>query len=83
MAPQLERFRIDIKDNGVAEVVMNRPNKLNVLDHTFFEEVGKVFDFIEASPKVNVAVLWAEGKLFTAGLDLKSTGSLLSGGNKP
>lgn len=78
--PKFERFRIDIFENGVAEVVMNRGNKLNVMDNVFFEETGKVFEFIESSPKVNCALLWAEGKLFTAGLDLKVMGSTFSTG---
>jgi len=75
--PQLSRFRIDVKENGVAEIVMNRAKKLNVMDDVFFEEIGPVFDFIESSPDVNVALLWAEGRLFTAGLDLKSMGSVM------
>jgi len=82
-APALTRFRIDIKDNGVAEVVLNRPNKLNVMDDIFFTEVGVAFDFIEKSPQVNVAVLWAEGRLFTAGLDLKSMGGVMAPGKLP
>lgn len=72
------RIRID-KKGSIAEVVLNRPQKLNVMDHVFFDEIGRAFEEIDQDQDVYVAIVWAEGKIFTAGLDLKSSADLLSG----
>jgi len=66
------RLRVEKSPNGIAEVVLNRPNKLNIMDFQFFEEVGKAFNELDSDSNVKVIILWAEGKIFTAGLDLKS-----------
>jgi len=41
------------------------------MNMTFFNEIGQVFKKINDSPNARVAILQAEGKIFTAGLDLK------------
>ena len=78
MEPELSRFRIAIDDaTHVGELIMNRGQKLNVMDRTFFEELGQALDYLESNDRVNAVLLWAEGKLFTAGLDLKAMGTLM------
>ena len=72
-------IRID-RNEFIAEVVLNNPDRLNVMTPAFFEEIRRAFEEIDADPQVRVAILRAEGRLFTAGLDLKSAGGLLSGG---
>jgi enoyl-CoA hydratase/carnithine racemase len=72
-----QRVRVEIKENGVAEVILNRPQVLNVMDHVFFDEIGVVMNDLDKDDRVNAILLWAEGRLFTAGLDLKSAGSAL------
>jgi len=76
-----QRVRVEIKENGVAEVILNRPQVLNVMDHVFFDEIGVVMNDLDKDDRVNAILLWAEGRLFTAGLDLKSAGSALGGGS--
>ena len=44
---------------------------------TFFKEIGQVFRSISQKPNVRVAILHAEGKVFSAGLDLKEASSNL------
>lgn len=46
---------------------------------TFFAEIGQVFQQISADPEIRVVIVWAEGKLFSAGLDMKEAASLLTG----
>lgn len=41
------------------------------MNPAFFKEIGQVFRSINLMPEARVAILRAEGKLFTAGLDLK------------
>jgi len=80
MSKPYERLRVDLLENGVAEVVLNRPEQLNMMDGDFFDEIGRVFADLDKNPKVNVIFLWAEGKLFTAGLDLKAAAGFMGGG---
>src|SRR5690349_18632597 len=61
---------------GVAELIFCRPEKLNAMNSDFWVEVGKAMDEADEAKDVNVVVMWAEGRLFTAGLDLKETGML-------
>lgn len=72
-------IRLD-KVGHVAEVVLNNPEKLNAMAPIFFEEIGRVFKEIDADPEIRAVVLWAEGRLFTAGLDLKAAGQNVVGG---
>lgn len=66
---------------SVAEIVLNRPAALNAMNARFFEEIHTVFQEVEKDPNVNCAVLWAEGRMFTAGLDLKEAASLFTNDN--
>jgi enoyl-CoA hydratase len=54
----------------IAEVVLNRPDKLNAMPFELFYEVRDAFETIEADDAIRAAVVWAEGRMFTAGLDL-------------
>jgi enoyl-CoA hydratase len=60
----------------VAEIILNNPERLNAMGPNFFTEIRQAFETVDADPDIRVAILWAEGRLFTAGLDLKA--SLLS-----
>eukprot|EP01113_Clastostelium_recurvatum_P043740 TRINITY_DN7285_c0_g1_i2.p1 TRINITY_DN7285_c0_g1~~TRINITY_DN7285_c0_g1_i2.p1 ORF type:complete len:246 (+),score=50.14 TRINITY_DN7285_c0_g1_i2:156-893(+) len=46
---------------------------------SFFDEIFKIFDDLDVDSDVKVVIIWAEGKVFTAGLDLKEAAGLLSG----
>lgn len=63
----------------VAEVVLNNPERLNAMGANFFPEIRQAFEEIDADDNLRVAILWAEGRLFTAGLDLKD--SILNAAN--
>ena len=64
-------IRLD-RNGPVAEVVLNNPDRLNAMSPAFFNEINAVFDEIDNDDALHVAILWAEGRMFTAGLDLKS-----------
>jgi len=61
--------------------VLANPGGLNAMKRSFFFEIRRAFEEIAADRSVRVAVLWAEGRLFTAGLDLKEAMSGVLGGN--
>lgn len=74
-------IRID-RHGYVAEIVLNNPAKLNAMAPVFFDEIKAAFEELDADDAVRAIVVWAEGRLFTAGLDLKaSAGTLLAGGS--
>jgi enoyl-CoA hydratase len=71
MAGDYTTIRID-RRGAVAEVVLDRPDKLNAMPFELFYEIKEAFDELDADDDVRAIVLWAEGRMFTAGLDLKS-----------
>lgn len=76
-------LRLDRKGH-VAEVVLDNPGKMNAMAPGFFQEIRRAFEEIDADPDIHVAILWAEGKHFTAGLDLKAAaGNVTGSGSAP
>jgi enoyl-CoA hydratase len=74
-------LRVDkSQGGGVAEVVLARPKALNTMTAAFFDEIGRVFRALDRDPEVNAILVWAEGRMFTAGLDLKAAASSFSPG---
>ena len=55
---------------GVATVTMNRPDKLNAMNRTFFRELPLVMDELTAHRDVSAAVLTGAGRAFSAGGDI-------------
>lgn len=59
-------------DRGVADVRLNRPEKLNALDRAMFEGLVDAGRRLSADPSVRAVVLSGEGRAFCAGLDFAS-----------
>ncbi len=55
--------------NGVADVRMNRPDKMNALDGALFGALVETGEALKADPSVRAVVLSGEGRAFCAGLD--------------
>jgi enoyl-CoA hydratase/carnithine racemase len=69
--------RVDISIDGhVAEVMLNRPEKLNALDLETFDALDQAARTLEAESSVRAVVLYGAGENFCAGIDL----SVLQGG---
>jgi enoyl-CoA hydratase/carnithine racemase len=66
-----DRVTLDVQD-GVADVRLNRPEKLNALDPAMFLGLVEVGKRITQDPTIRVVVLSGEGRAFSAGLDFKS-----------
>ena len=58
------------KKGGVADVVLNRPKKLNAFDGTMHEELYAALDDAAVDDEVRCVVLRGEGRGFSAGADL-------------
>jgi enoyl-CoA hydratase/carnithine racemase len=57
---------------GVADVRLNRPDKMNALDPAMFGAIAEAGEAIKADPSVRAVVLSGEGRAFCAGLDFSS-----------
>ena len=66
-----ERVTITM-DIGIAEVRLNRPEKLNALDPAMFRAIADAGESLKDDPSVRVVVLSGEGRGFCAGLDFAS-----------
>ncbi len=54
----------------LAEIVLDRPDKLNAMAPVFFDEIRAAFEQVDRDEAIRAVILRAEGKHFTAGLDL-------------
>eukprot|EP00696_Hemimastix_kukwesjijk_P000036 gnl/Hemi2/10065_TR3490_c0_g1_i1.p1 gnl/Hemi2/10065_TR3490_c0_g1~~gnl/Hemi2/10065_TR3490_c0_g1_i1.p1 ORF type:complete len:280 (-),score=78.18 gnl/Hemi2/10065_TR3490_c0_g1_i1:78-917(-) len=71
-----KHLRIEKRDGThVSEVVLCRPDILNVMGTAFFWEIRRAFQEVDQDEDCRVAILRAEGRVFTAGLDLKNAAS--------
>ncbi len=66
------------RENEIVHIILNRPDKRNALNMPMMEQLDTAFDTIERMDGVRVVIIRAEGKGFSAGIDLTSfmTGEL-------
>jgi enoyl-CoA hydratase/carnithine racemase len=58
-------------DRGVGLVTLNRPDKLNAINHRMVDELLDVQSKVESDDSVKVLVLTGRGRSFCAGYDMK------------
>lgn len=63
-----DRVTIDIED-GIAEVTLNRPDKLNAFDTAMFAAVSAAGERLRAQPGLRAIILTGAGRGFCAGID--------------
>ena len=67
------QVELDI-EQGIATVVLSRPEVLNAITRAMLEELNVALDVISHDESVKVVVLTGAGKAFSAGVDLKALG---------
>ncbi len=72
------RVTIDFLEDGIADVRLNRADKMNALDPAMFSGIVAAIDQLKAHQGLRVVVLSGMGRAFCAGLDL---GSMAGGGS--
>lgn len=75
-----DRVTLALGDDGVAEVRLNRADKMNALDLAMFDALIETGEALRTMPGLRAVVLAGEGRAFCAGLDL---GSFAAGGTDP
>ena len=64
-----QRIRITMTD-GVADVRLSRPDKMNALDQAMFEALVETGSGLAKQPGLRAVVISGEGRAFCAGLDM-------------
>lgn len=67
-----ERVRVSVDAQGVAEVALARPDKMNALDPAMFAALVEAIARLRGDARVRAVVLHGEGRAFCAGLDKAS-----------
>jgi enoyl-CoA hydratase/carnithine racemase len=65
--------------DGVADVQLNRPEKLNALDMALFTALAETASALADTPAVRAVVLSGAGRSFCAGLDLTAFSAMAAG----
>ncbi len=73
-----DRVAISIND-GVAEVRLTRPDKMNALDGAMFKAIADAGESLKTESGVRAVVLSAEGRSFCAGLDFSGFQAMAAG----
>ncbi|KWR89334.1 crotonase/enoyl-CoA hydratase family protein [Cupriavidus sp. IDO] len=74
-----QRITLTIED-GVAEVRLNRPDKMNALDPAMFDALIATGQQLAQVADLRAVVLSGEGRAFCAGLDMESMSGMLGSG---
>ncbi len=75
-----ERVTLTLGDDGVAQVRLDRPDKMNALDPAMFDALIATGEELRTMKGLRAVVLAGEGRSFCAGLDL---GSFAASGSEP
>jgi enoyl-CoA hydratase/carnithine racemase len=82
--PESDPARVTVSiASGVADVRLNRPEKLNALDPAMFEAIVEAAEQVGSDPSVRAVVLSGEGRGFCAGLDFSSFQAMAGSGPRP
>ncbi|WP_436795934.1 crotonase/enoyl-CoA hydratase family protein [Actinospongicola halichondriae] len=75
-----DRVQIEI-DDGVADVRLDRPDKMNALDTAMFVAIAEAGERVANDPSVRAVVLSGEGRAFCSGLDFSSFQAMAGASN--
>jgi enoyl-CoA hydratase/carnithine racemase len=72
-SPRIEprSFRYERRDDGVAEITLARPERLNSLTFEVYAELREVLDAMDRDDRVRSVVLTGEGRAFCSGGDVE------------
>jgi enoyl-CoA hydratase len=67
----LETLLFERRDDGIAVITFNRPERLNAINRKMIAEMRKALDVVEADADLRVVVVHGAGRAFCSGFDLK------------
>ena len=77
--PTTDRVRVTIEE-GIADVRLDRPDKMNALDQAMFTAIAEAGAAVAADDSVRAVVLSGEGRAFCSGLDFGSFQAMAEAG---
>jgi enoyl-CoA hydratase/carnithine racemase len=69
-----ENIIVEIGDDRVAAITLNRPNNLNTFNIPLAKELSQAFLELDSDPRVRVFLIKGAGKAFCAGIDVSDFG---------
>jgi enoyl-CoA hydratase len=76
--------KVLIEERGhVLLIGLNRPEKFNAFDHDVWHQVARAYKRLESNNHLRCGLVYANGKHFTAGLDLPEWTDVFSSGEWP
>jgi trans-feruloyl-CoA hydratase/vanillin synthase len=66
-----QTVKVDVDADGIAWVILNRPEKRNAMSPTLNREMAQVLEALELDAAAKVLVLTGAGESWSAGMDLK------------
>lgn len=72
MSQSYETLLLEVDENGICTLTINRPDKMNALNNQVLQDLDKAVDSIKADKSVKALVITGAGeKAFVAGADIK------------
>jgi enoyl-CoA hydratase len=68
----MEKTVLYEKENGIALIILNRPERRNALNQDLLANLYNCIDDVDADINIKVAIITGSGTAFCSGLDLKS-----------
>ncbi|KJS32723.1 MAG: enoyl-CoA hydratase [Desulfatitalea sp. BRH_c12] len=65
-----ETILVDVLDNYIGEITLNRPESLNTFSRTLASELTAALQALDADPAVRVIILKGAGRAFCVGIDV-------------
>jgi enoyl-CoA hydratase/carnithine racemase len=75
-----DRVVMHLDSDGVADVRLNRADKMNAIDSAMIEGILAAQERLRAEPRLRAVVLHGEGRAFCAGLDISRFKEMATGG---
>jgi enoyl-CoA hydratase len=70
LSAQFPSLQFSRPDEGLLELIMSTPGKLNAAGHDMHRDLANVWQAIDADPATRVVIVRGEGKAFSSGGDL-------------
>jgi enoyl-CoA hydratase/carnithine racemase len=66
---QFETLRVEREDD-IVQITLNRPERLNAIDDTMFDEIPQALHFVRNDDSVRVVIFTGNGRAFCAGREI-------------
>ena len=73
MGKEYPDFLLDVDEQGIATLTVNRPEKMNALNNECWVEILDFFTAVDSDPDINLIIVTGAGeKAFVAGADINA-----------